>query len=365
MSRDLLVEFLSGSLKGGGSLNLGRLGLLALSGFLGSGLRLSGSGGIRGDLLQGLDGLDGVLLSEELGSLGLSWVDNRLDLIGVNDSGKIGIGHLSGREGTLTGSGTVHSIKLGEGGFSVDDESTHVSSWGKLKKVKSLDVAKLNTGEVSESLFNSVIGGIDDKWSSSHGVSAVTHLTLTGSNLLGVNASSDILVGTDLVQTSLGGSALAHVLNVSNDQRALWDLGDGMTSGHDKGWNGGGGKSRGNGESTLSLVDLPVPLSPGLGWGEHSTGSAHVSERGLTGSLGSSSGNSWNSGNGSTSSPRNGRGLVSSIQVHGVSLSVVLVHVGVNKLNDIRSKWGQEDGWKGGGTGLGSSGGEDGDDWSG
>ena len=288
-----------------------------------------------------------------------------MDLIGVDDSGKVGIGHLSVRDGSLGGTSTIHSIKLGEGGFGVDNESSHVSTWSKLKKVKSFNVAKFDTSKVSESLFNTIIGGINNKWSSSHGVSAVTHLTLSGSDLLGVNTSGDILVGSDLSQTGLGGSRFAHVLNVSNDQWTLWNLGDSMTSSHNKGWDGGGSKSRSNGESTLSLVDLSVPLSPGLGWGEHSTGSAHVSERGLTGSLGSSSGNSWNSRNGSTSSPRNGRGLVSSIQVHGVSLSVVLVHVGVNKLNDIRSKWGQEDGWKGGGTGLGSSGGEDGDDWSG
>lgn len=289
MLGNLGEEFLSSLLGGSRSLSLDGLGLLGLSGFLGSGLRLSGSGGIRGDLLQGLDGLDGVLLSEESGGNGLGRVDDRLDLIGVDDSGKISVGHLSTWDSTLTGSSTVHSIELGEGGFSVDNESTHVSSRSKLKKVKSLNVAKFNTGEVSESLFDTVIGGVNNKWSSSHGVSSVSHGSLSGSDLLGGNASSDILVGTDLGQTSLGGSALAHVLNVSNDQRALRNLGDGMTSSHNKRWNSGGGKSRGDGKSSLSLVDLSVPLSPSLGWGEHSTGSTHVTEGGLSRSLGSSS----------------------------------------------------------------------------
>ena len=63
MGRNLLEVFLSSSSDGLGSLNLGRLSLLGLSGLLGSGLGLSGSSGIRGDLLKSLHGLDGVLLS--------------------------------------------------------------------------------------------------------------------------------------------------------------------------------------------------------------------------------------------------------------------------------------------------------------
>jgi hypothetical protein len=36
--------------------------------------------------------------------------------------------------------------------------------------------------------------------------------------------------------------------------------------------------------------------------------------------------------------------LLSSTDVDGVGLTVVLVHVGVNKLNDIRAEWGHHDG---------------------
>jgi hypothetical protein len=69
-----------------------------------------------------------------------------------------------------------------------------------------------------------------------------------------------------------------------------------------------------------------VPLSPGLGRGEHSTTSAHVSESSLSGSLGTTTSNSRNSGNSSSSSPRLGRGLVTSLLRDGVSLSPVLGH---------------------------------------
>ena len=38
--------------------------------------------------------------------------------------------------------------------------------------------------------------------------------------------------------------------------------------------------------SLLVLVGLLVPFSVGLEWGEHSTFTAHVTESGLTGSVG-------------------------------------------------------------------------------
>lgn len=37
--------------------------------------------------------------------------------------------------------------------------------------------------------------------------------------------------------------------------------------------------------SLLTLVDLDVPLSPNLGRGEHSTGTAHVTKGSLTGTV--------------------------------------------------------------------------------
>jgi len=361
---DLLVELLSSSSLSGRSLSLGGLGLLGLSGLLGSGLRLSGSSSIRGDLLKSLDRLDGVLLSEESGWGSLGRVDNGLNLIGVDDSGEVGVRHLGGLDWSLGGSGSVHGVELGEGGFSVDDESTHVSSRGKLKKVESLNVAKFNSTEVSESLFDSIVGSVNNKRSTSHGVSSVSHLSLSGSDLLGGQASVDILVSSNLGQAGLGGGGLVHVLNVREDQWNLRNVVDGMTSGHNQSRDGSCGKSGSNGESSLALVDLSVPLSPSLGWGEHSSTSAHVSEGSLSGSLGSSSGNSWNSGDGSSSSPRDGTGLVTGVEVDGVSLSGVLVHVGVNELNNVRSQRREEDSWEGSRSSLDSGGGEDGNQWS-
>jgi len=62
-----------------------------------------------------------------------------------------------------------------------------VASRGKLQKVQSVDAAKLDTGKIAECKLNAIILGVYDKRTTTHGVSAVTHLTLTGADLLGVS----------------------------------------------------------------------------------------------------------------------------------------------------------------------------------
>jgi len=60
-----------------------------------------------------------------------------------------------------------------------------------------------------------------------------------------------------------------------------------VSSGEDERGQGGGGQGGGDGVSLLLEVDLPVPFSPGLQGGEHPSGSTHVTEGGLAGSVGS------------------------------------------------------------------------------
>lgn len=50
----------------------------------------------------------------------------------------------------------------------------------------------------------------------------------------------------------------------------------------------------------LSLVDLDVPLSPDLGGREHAAGSTHVTESGLTGAVGTTTGDTRNTCNSTT-----------------------------------------------------------------
>ncbi len=55
--------------------------------------------------------------------------------------------------------------------------------------------------------------------------------------------------------------------------------------------------------SLLVEVDLSVPFAPNLERGEHSTFAAHVTEGSLAGSVGTGASDSWDSGDGTTSSP--------------------------------------------------------------
>lgn len=115
-----------------------------------------------------------------------------------------------------------------------------------------------------------------------------------------------------------------------------------MSSCENEGRNGGSSDGRSNGESLLVLVDLEMPLSVDLGRSEHSSTSTHVSERSLTGSVGTTSRDTRNSGNSSTSSPGLCGCLVTGLGADGVCLSLVLGHRGVHLVDYIRSDGSRE-----------------------
>ncbi|KAH3676458.1 hypothetical protein WICPIJ_009114 [Wickerhamomyces pijperi] len=93
------------------------------------------------------------------------------------------------------------------------------------------------------------------------------------------------------------------------------------------------------------MVNLDVPFSPGLSWSKHTTTTTHVTESSLTRSVGTTTTNSWNSGNSSTSTPGFSRGLVTSVFSDSVSLSLVLVNSSENRVNNVWSDWSREDSW--------------------
>lgn len=119
-----------------------------------------------------------------------------------------------------------------------------------------------------------------------------------------------------------------------------------MSSSQNKRGEGRGSQSRGEGISALVDIDLSVPLSPGLGGGEHSSSSAHVTESSLAGSVGTTTRDTRNTSNSSTSSPRFSRCLMTSVLGDSVRLTLVLVHVLEDILNNVRSDGSGEDGGK-------------------
>lgn len=104
-----------------------------------------------------------------------------LNLIGVDDSADIGAAH-DGSVESITllllrdvGWGSEDGVEGFESVLGENDESTEVTTWGELEDVKSVDVASIDTWEISGGLLDT--GGlvsVNDEWSLSHDVSGVS-----------------------------------------------------------------------------------------------------------------------------------------------------------------------------------------------
>ena len=216
-----------------------------------------------------------------------------------------------------------------------------MASRSELEQVQTVDIAQLNSGEVSESLGDAIVGGIDDEGSLPEHIATVPALSLSTADLLGVGSLVDIIVSSKGSKDLDGSRSLGGGLSVGgHDERALRNLVDVVATGHNKGGDCRGGQTGSNGKAPLGDVHLAVPLPPRLGGGKHAAGATHVAKGGLSGTLGSSSVNTGDTGNGTASSPTHSRGLVTSTHRDGISLTVVLVDVRVHKLNNIRTKGG-------------------------
>lgn len=269
--------------------------------------------------------------------------DDRLDLVRVDETGDVSSRDLGGREAdkncqfdNMAVSRTnknplearlllVDRVEGGNGRLGPDDESTNVTTRGELEEVEGLNGAGLDTGDVLESPDDTLVLGVDDEGTPPLPVPPVPHLTLTGPDLPRVGNLGDVGVGSDSLEeldSSLG--LVGGLDGRREDEGDLLDLLDPVASGEDKRGESRGSEGRSNGVSSLVLVHLDVPLPPGLGRGEHSTTSAHVTESGLARSLGTTTANTGDTGNGTTGTPRLGRGLVTGVLSNGVSLSTVL-----------------------------------------
>lgn len=285
-----------------------------------------------------------LLLGVE-GLVFLSASDGGLDGIGVDDLGNIGVGEGGSVQVVaalfLAGDSvrTEDLVEGSESGFTPDDESAEMTTGGELLKVKSVDVADFNTGDVSDGSDEGDVFVVEnEKGTSSETVSLVSELTLTSSDGLGVDNSFDVFVGTESLQQSDGISGLFNTFDlVFDDQRKVGDVGDSVTSSHNEGSHSGSSKSSSNCVSLLLDVDLSVPSSPGLKGSEHSTLSAGVGEGTLSSSGSTRSTDSGYSGNGTTWTPGDGGMLHTGMDEDSVSLSNVLRDLVVDELDDIES----------------------------
>lgn len=234
------------------------------------------------------------------------------------------------------GGGAVDLVQGLEGSRGPDDEATEVTTRGELEEVEGGDGAGLDTGDVAESsdeLLAVNLGVVNDQRATALAVAAATELTLTSTELLGLLGLLDIGTGTNSLQEAEGSSGLGNGSSLKggrvDDQGNLGDVVDLVATGEEQG-NGSGGSQSGadsvsprwdrlewkgfsqdmgrffflpresGGNSLLALVDLDVPLAPDLGRGEHATGTAHVTEGSLTGTVSTTTGDTGDTGNSTT-----------------------------------------------------------------
>lgn len=290
-------------------------------------------------LLQDMRSLGVSVLGRSNDSLDLGRVDQRLEVSVGDNVGWQGVANL----GRLSGLRTVDSVQRLESSLGPDDKSTQVSTRGQLQQAQTGHVSEVDTRDVSESRGKTVVVGVNHQWTLSLGESSVSQLTLTSTDLLGLDHADDVLVGTNSLQDGNGVLGLGNGLEVvGHNQWQLSNLLNSVASGQHQGGDGGSSNGGSGGVTLLVLVHSHVPSSPGLGRGEHTTTSTHVTESGLAGTVGTTTTNSWNSGNSTTSTPGLSRGLVTSLGGNSVSLSLVLVDSGEHRVHNVGSHWGSE-----------------------
>merc|ERR1719348_2264071 len=307
---------------------------------------LLGDSGIRIELEHGADVLQRVGLDDSTLHLLVGSSQHLPDGLALEQGRQVSVGHLglgqdpAGLGRAWLAPGAVQTVQLLEGCFGPDAESANMTSRSQLEEVDGV-----NSRDVPECLGQTLILVVDDKRSSLLDVTSVSQLTLAGSHTSGGVHLGNIIPG--LVTSEEHDSLLGLLKSldlVGHNKRNLADAIDDVTLGHDQSGDPSGGNGGAHGVPLLGDIDLPVPPSPGLGGGEHTTSTAHVAESSLAGPVGTSSPDSGNSGNSSASSPGLSTGLVSGINIDAVGLASVLGDLVVDGRHDVGPHWGAEHG---------------------
>jgi hypothetical protein len=174
-------------------------------------------------------------------------------------------------------------------------------------------------------------------------MTAVTQFTLAGTQFPGVGNFGDISVGFESLEKCDSLLGLVELLDGGrNNERDLFNLLDTVTTGEDERGEGRCSEGGDGGKTALVLVHLDVPFAPSFGGGKHTTSTAHVTEGGLSGAVGTSTTYTGNTGDGTTSTPGLSTSLVTSFFADGVSLPFVLGQALVDLGNDIEPDGGSQ-----------------------
>jgi len=310
-------------------------------------------GGVRVELEHGSDVGERVLFGASLDSVGVFWgVKDALNFVTLEEGLEITVLDDSRWDApVLFGRGTggevtVDGVEGFEGVFGEDEESADVSTWRESENIQGLDIEDFDAWDVSEGSDNTVVLGVDDCWSEFLDMFSITRFTSASSCSSGSVNSFDIIPSSHSFQQVNSLFGLFVILGgVADNTWYFWNFVDFVTFSHNESWDTGG--SNGTGHSVSSLVDVAlfVPSPPGLEWSEHPTSSAHITESGLAGSVGSATSDSRNTSNSSTGTPGFSGGLFTSDLLDSGSLSSILSEVGMDKVDEVTSDWGFEHGW--------------------
>ena len=278
---------------------------------------LVGNGGIRIQLLQELAVLQGVAM--RLGEHDGDWLgDEGLgDFVGLEQASEVGVGHLGSRKmesfldcGGL-GVGAEDGVELAESTLGPDDQTSNVSTRSKLQQVETVNGKSGDTRDVAEGLLDSSFGVVDNEGSLLLLMTAVAGLSFTGTDVLGVVDLLDVIPDSDGLEEGNGFLGLLESFDlVADDEWDLVQLVDNVSTGLDESGNGRSGDGGSSSVAALSNIDATVPAAPDLQGSEHVATTAHVTEGTLAGAVGSTTTDAGNTGNGTSSTPRFGRSLV-------------------------------------------------------
>ena len=155
----------------------------------------------------------------------------------------------------------VDGVELLDGTGGPYDEATEVTTRGELEEVEGIDRAGLDTSDVAESLDKILsidLSAVDHEGSTALAVTAASHLTLTGAELLGSLSLLDIGTGTKSLKERKGSGGLGDAGDgggVDNEGN-LGDGGDLVTTGHQEGGDSGRSQSRRSSETPMILLDI-------------------------------------------------------------------------------------------------------------
>lgn len=276
--------------------------------------------------------------------------DDRLDLIAVDNARHVGISDFRGREEVvLLENGcfvecSEYFVETSEGTFGPDDEAAEMASRGKLEKVEAGDIDELYTRQIPESANDTLVFVIHNERTTSLPMAAVTQFAFTRAEFARIRHLDDVSVGVDRLEEGNSFFGLGIGLDsVTNDEGDFADLLDSVPAREDERGKGGGCESGYDSKTALVLIHFDVPFAPSLCGGEHASSAAHITEGGLSGTMGTSTANTRNTGNGATSSPGFGAGLVAGLFSDGVRLPLIFSDALMDLLDYIEPNWCSQD----------------------